>query len=303
MTTRIATYYQNQNTLRNLQLANAGMALSSYQVSTGLRAQRLSDFGGETNRVLTLRDVKDRTDVYMKNLTNATNTTKATESALQQMTDLLADAVSTATLGRNQNSASTRAALAPKAQSLAESFITLYKSQYNGQYLFSGSNGQNAPTNVSATATAFPGSPVPTTFYQGDSQLPGVMTGAGTTLSFGVLGNEPAFANMKAGLEALWYGLQNNNVTEIDNAISSINQAKGGLTTMQGLVGGQLNTLELVKDRHQTQQQLLTSQLDELEKVDVSEALTQFSQQQATIQASSALISRINQLSLLNFLR
>ncbi len=303
MTTRIATYFQNQNSLRTLQQASSNMALTSYQVSTGLKAQRLSDYEAETNRVLTLRDVQDRTNVYINNLTSATNTTKAVESALQQMTDLLADATSTATLGRNQNSASTRAALAPKAQSLAESFMTLLKSQYNGQYIFSGSNGQQAPTNVSAASTAFPGSPVPTTYYQGDSQLPTVMTGAGTTLNFGVLGNDSSFSNMKAGLEALWYGLQTNNVTEIDNAISAINQAKSGLTTLQGQVGGQLNTLDLVKDRHTTQQTFLKQQLDALEKVDVSEALTQFSAQQATIEASSALISRINQLSLLDFLR
>ena len=301
--TRIATYYQNQATLRTLQQANEGLALSSFQVSTGLKAQRVSDFNADTNRVLTLRDVRDRTDVYLNNLTNAGNMVKATESALQQMTDLLADATSTATLGRNENSANTRAALAPKAKSLAESFYTLFKTQYNGTYLFSGSNGLTPPTSGVATATSFPGSPVPTTYYQGDNQLPAVMTGAATTLSYGVLGNEPAFANLKAGLEALWQGLQTNNVTEIDNAVSSLNAAKNGLSTLLGQVGGQQNTLDLVKDRHETQKTFVTQQLDALEKVDVSEAITRFSQQQATLEASSALITRINSLSLLDFLR
>lgn len=300
---RIATYYQNQTTLRTLQNASQGLALASYQVSTGLKAQRVSEFEADTNRVLTLRDVKDRTNVYISNLTNASNTVKATEGALQQLSDLLGDATSTATLGRNENSASTRQTLAPKAQSLAESFYTLFKTQYNGTYLFSGSNGQTAPTNASAAATAFPGAPVPTTYYQGDNQRQAIMTGNGTTLEYGVLGNEPAFANLKAGLEALWHGLQTNNVTEIDNAVSALNQAKNGIATMLGQVGGQLNTLELVQQRHETQQTFLTQQLDSLEKVDVSEAITRFSQQQATLEASSALITRINSLSLLDFIR
>ncbi len=301
--TRIATYFQNQNTLRTLQNASQGIALSSFQVSTGLRAQRLSDFDADTNRVMSLRDVRDRTDVYLNNLTSATNTVKATEGALQQLTDLLADATSTATLGRNENSASTRFTLAPKAQSLAESFYTLFKTEYNGTYLFSGSNAQTSPTNQVATSTPFPGSPVPTTFYQGDSQRQGIMTGNGTTLEFGLLGNDPAFANLKAGLEALWNGLQTNNVTEIDNAVSALNQAKSGLSSLLGQVGGQLSTLDLVKQRHETQQTFLVEQLDVLEKVDVSEALTRFSQQQATLEASSALITRINSLSLLDFMR
>jgi flagellar hook-associated protein 3 FlgL len=301
--TRIATAFQNQTTLRTLQQANQGIALSSYQVSTGLKAQKTSDFDGQTYQVLTLRDVKNRTEVYLNNLKGAENNVKATESTLQQMLDLVGDAISTATLGRNENSANTRAALAPKAQSMAESFYTLFKTQYNGTYLFSGSNGQTPPINTNAQATAFPGSPVPTTYYQGDAQPPSIITGPATSLSYGVLGNEPAFANLKAGLEALWQGLQTNNVTEIDNAISALNAAKKGLTTLQGFVGGQLNGLELVKDRHETQQTFLTDQLDDLEKVDVSEAITRFSQQQATLEASSALITRINSLSLLDFLR
>ncbi|MCA3244412.1 MAG: hypothetical protein INF43_03780 [Alphaproteobacteria bacterium] len=300
---RIATYFQNQTTLRTLQNASQGLSLASYQVSTGLKAQRVSDFDADTNRVLTLRDVQERTNIYLGNLTNASNTVKATEGALQQLSDLIGDAISTATLGRNENSANTRQTLAPKAQSMAESFYTLFKTQYNGAYLFSGSNGQTAPTNTNAAATSFPGAPVPTTYYQGDNQLPAIMTGNGTTLEYGVLGNDPALANLKAGLEALWQGLQTNNVTEIDNAVSALNQAKTGISTLLGRVGGQINTLDLVKERHETQQTFLKDQLDSLEKVDVSEAIMRVNQQQATLEASSALITRINGLTLLDFLR
>jgi flagellar hook-associated protein 3 FlgL len=300
---RIATYFQNQSTLRTLQNANQGISLASYQVSTGLKAQRVSDFDADTNRVLTLRDVQKRTNIYLGNLTNANNTVKATEGALQQLSDLIGDSISTATLGRNENSANTRKTLAPKAQSMAESFYTLLKTQYNGTYLFSGSNGQTAPTNTNAAAAAFPGAPVPTTYYQGDNQLPGIMTDNGTTLEYGVLGNDPALANLKAGLEALWQGLQTNNVTEIDNAVSALNQAKTGISTLLGRVGGQIKTIDLVKERHETQQTFLKDQLDNLEKVDVSEAIVRVNQQQATLEASSALITRINGLTLLNFLK
>jgi len=301
--TRIATYYQNQTTLRTLQNASQGLALTSYQVTTGLRAQRLSDFESDTNRVLSLRDVSERTNVYLGNLSNATNSVKATEKVLQQMSDLLADAISTATLGSNQNSADTRLALAPKAQSLAESFYTLFKTEYNGTYLLSGSNGQTPPTNVAAAATPFPGAPVPTTFYQGDNQRITVMTGNGTTLEYGVLGNDPTFANLKAGLEALWQGLKTNNITEINNATSALNQAKTGITTLLGQVGGQLNSLSLVQKRHENQLTFLDDQLDSLEKVDFSEAMSRFSQQQATLEASSAVITRINNLTLLDFIK
>lgn len=303
MVTRIATAFQNQSTLRTLQQANEGLDLSTYQVTTGLKARTLSEIPSEANQVLNLRDVKTKTQTYLNNVVSAKNQLNASESALQQLTDLLADASSTATLGRNENSPQTRATLVPKAQSLAESFYTIFKSQYNGTHLFSGSNGAQPPISGSAAATAFPGSPPPTTYYQGDSTLPTVVTGPGTTLQYGVLGNDPTFAQLKAGLEALWFGLQNNNTAEMDNAIATLNTAKAGLSTLLGQVGGQLNTVQLVEDRQKSQEQFLTSQLDDIEKVDVSEAITKFSQQQATLQASMAIISRVNQLSLLDFLQ
>lgn len=303
MATRIATNFQNENTLRNLQKANEGMALTTYQITTGLKSQKISDDPANMNTIITLRDVATKTQSYLNNLSGAKNVLSSVESALNQLTDLLADATSLATTARNESSAETRATLAPKAQALAESFYTLFNSQYNGRYLFSGSNAAQQPISGVATAAAYPGSPVPTTWYEGDSQLASTISGPGTTLQYGVLGNDPTFAQFKAGLESLWYGLQNNNVTEIDNSISALGAVKTGISALLGDVGGQLNTVSLLTSRQTSQQDLIGNQLSDLEEVDVSSALTKFSQQQATLQASMLIITKVNSLTLLDYLR
>jgi len=302
MVARISTNYLDQTSLRNLQTASQGMALTSYQITTGLKSQYLSDDAANSARILTLQDVQGKTETYLSNLSGAQNILNSVESALQQMSDLLSDASALATTGGNESSAETRATLAPKAQSLAESFYTLFNTQFNGQYVFSGSNAQQSPITGTAAATPYPGSPVPTTWYQGDTQLPSVVSGAGTTVQYGVTGNDPAFADMKSGLEALWYGLQNNNMTEVNNAISALGSAKTQISSLLGQVGGQLNTISLVSDRHTNQLNLVKNQLDDLQNVDAADALTQFSQQQATLQASMLIISKVNQLSLLDYL-
>lgn len=303
MVSRISTYYQNSETLRTLQSSADAMNLTSYQVTTGYKAKTLADVSADAQQILTLRDAQSRTDTYLSNLTSAKNSIQATESALQQMTDLLTDANNLATLGRNENDATTRAALAPKAQSLTESFYDLFSSQYNNQYLFSGSNGAQAPIAGSGAATAYPGSPLSTTWYQGDDQLPVTMSGTDLTLQYGVLGNDDAFAKLKAGLESLWYGLQNNDMTEVDNAVAALEDAKTGLSGLLGSVGGQLNSIDLLEQRHTDQQSFVSTQLDDLEKVDMSQALTLFSQQQSTLQASMLVISKMSQLTLLDYLR
>ncbi len=303
MVNRISTASQNLSTLRNLQASNAAMALSTYQITTGLKSRTLSDDAGNANKLLTLRDVQTRTETYMTNLNSAEQQLKASESALQQMTDLLSEATSLATTARNENSASTRDTLSPKAQALVENFYSLFNTQYNGQYLFSGSNANVSPMGDSPAATAFGGYPLDTSWYQGDTQMATVVSGAQTTLEYGVTGNSDAFAQLKSGLETLWYGLENNNVTEIDNAISVLSSAKTSLSSMVSDVGGQMNSVTQQTERYTTQQAFITDSIDSVEKVDVSEALTTFSTQSATLQASMMVISQINQTSLLDYLR
>lgn len=303
MVTRIATYFQNQNSLRGLQTANEGLALTSYQVTSGNKGRRLADTAADSAQILNLRDVLSRTDVYQGNITTATNRLKSAENALSGMTDLLSEAASVATLGRNENSASTRASLAPKAQAIADTFYNLFKTKFEGKFIFSGSDGDDEPITGSATATTFPGIPLTTTWYNGDTNEPSVITGPGSTLSYGATGDEEAFAGLKAGLEALWYGLENNSLADIDNAVSTLQTVRSDLSVLQGRIGGQINTLDQLGTRHDNQSQFLQEQLDGLEKVDVSQALTTFSQQQATLEASMLIITQVNQLSLLDFLR
>ena len=198
--TRIATYFQNQSSLRSLQQANEGMALSTYQITTGNKSNKLADLSSDINQILTLREVLRQNETYTANITNAKNFLSSTESALSGITDLLSEASATATLGRNENSASTRASLAPKAQSLAEAFYNLMNTQFNGTYVFSGQQGTQGPLSGTASATPFPGAPVPTTYYQGDTDPVTTVTGPASTTSFGILGNEEAFAEIKAGL-------------------------------------------------------------------------------------------------------
>jgi flagellar hook-associated protein 3 FlgL len=303
MVSRIATAFQNQTTLRNLQASNAELSLTTYQISTGNKARVMSDVSGDASRILSLRDVHSRNKVYVEGMNNAENQLKSVEAALQSMTDLLEDAAQTATLGRNENSAATRATLAPKAKSLADTFYNLLNTQFQDRYVFSGQDGLNKPVSGVATATAFPGVPLPTTWYEGDTSQNSVITGANAELNYGVVGNDPALVKMKAGLESLWYGLQNNSIADMDSAITILKEARTDLSTALGAVGGQMNTINQISERTSTQNVFIKEQLDGLEKVDVAEAITLFGQQQTTLQASFQIIAQVNQLSLLNFLR
>lgn len=303
MNSRVATASFNRNAIDRMQTANAALAKTTYQVTSGLVAERFEDIAAQAGQLLNLQDLRNVNDQFISNMETVNSRLLATENALSGMNDLIVEAANLWTLGRNENTAEVRANLAPKAEGLAETFNSLFKTKYDGRYVFSGAAGDRPPLTTSATATTAPATiPAPNTYYNGDSQKMVVITAIGVTEEYGITGDDDAFANMKAGLEALWYGLENNSESDIDSAIDLLNQAQTEISGLIGEVGGQQSSFDLLSARHENTNLFLTEQVDEIEKVDIAEAMSRFTQEQTTLEASLAVINRVNQLSLLDFL-
>lgn len=299
---RVATAFQTQTSLNQMQKSNSSLQSLTAQITSGLRAQRYEEIAGDANQLLNLQDLRAKTDTYIKNLDAADSLLKAQESALNTVSDLLVEAANLYTLGRNENSAEVRATLAPKAEGIAETFWNTFSSQFNGRYIFSGQASNVAPIQTVPTANPFPGDPPPTTYYTGDSTRLATISSPGVTDSFGVTGDNLGFARIVAGLESLMFGLQNNSEADLDGAIDLLRQAQKDLGSMQGQIGGDLAGFELIKDRHENNQIFVQERIDEVEKVDIAEAMTQFSQEEAALEASLLTITRLLQIRLLDFL-
>jgi flagellar hook-associated protein 3 FlgL len=303
MTTRVATADFNRNAIERMQSTNVALSKTTYQVTSGLVAERFEDIAAQAGQLLNLQDLRSSNEKFVSNMNTIDSRLQATENALQGMNDLIVEAANLWTLGRNENTAEVRANLAPKAEGLTETFYSLIKTRYDGRYIFSGAAGDRPPLTTSATATTAPATiPAPNTYYNGDNQRMIVMTSTGVTEEYGITGDDDGFANMKAGLEALWFGLENNSESDIDSAIDLLNQAQIEMSNLVGEVGGQQASFDLLSARHENTNLFLTEQIDEIEKVDIAEAMSRFAQEQTTLEASLAVINRINQLSLLDFI-
>lgn len=300
---RVSTNQQFNTALDRLKQSNSNLGDLTYQVSSGLKARRFEDIANDSNQLLDLQELRLNTSTYTKNIDAAIARLNATENALQNLNDLMKEAASLWTLARNEADAATRATMAPKAEGLTETFYSVFNTKFEGRYIFSGQAGEKPPITATPTANTFPGDPPPTAYYNGDTAKVQAVVDSSNVQTYGVTGDDMAFARIKAGLEALWFGLENNNVADIDGAINLLSQAQSDLSDLQGEVGGQISSLSLIKGRHETNVTFLTERVDELEKVDVTEALTQFSQEEATLQASMLVITRLQQLTLLDYIR
>ncbi len=303
MVERVATKFMNTTNLRQLQETNVRINESSEKITTGFKGNRLQDFSENANILLDTYNLQGQTQTYINNIQIAKNRLQATEQNMQSMLDLISEASSLWTTGRSERSAETRSALAPQAQNLVESFYSVFNTKFDNRFIFSGTAGNQQPISSSPVASPLPSSPAPNTFYNGDAALPVTMTAPSQTSAYGVAGNAQAFAEMKAGLEALWYGLENNDTNEIENSINALQEAQQQMTGLLGDVGGQISEMDKLNGRHEATKIFLEEKADQIDKADVTEALTEFQQQTTVLEASMSVMTTISRLTLLDFIR
>lgn len=300
---RVSSFFRYQSTLQQMQKTNSSLDDITYQLTSGLKARSYSQISGDTNQLLNLKDVWANNETYMDNISAAQSRLVASENSLQNLSDLLVEASNVYTQARNELSPEVRATLGPKAEGLAESFYAILNTQFEGRYLFSGQDSGTPPTSASPTPNPFPGDPPPTAYYDGDTTRNIIIDGPGTRTSYGITGDDEAFARTKAGLETLWFGLENDSELDIDGAIDLLEQAQKDVADALGDVGGTLSGLDLIKERHESNNIFLKQRVDEIEKADVAEASTRFAQEEVVLNASLNVTSRLLQISLLNYLR
>ena len=139
---RIATATIHNNNLERMQKTNVSMAKTSFQITSGLKAERFEDIAADAGQLLNLQDLRNINNQFIANMDTVEANLRASENSVQGMIDIIVEAANLWTLGRNENTAEVRANLAPKAEGLTESFYALFQTKFDGRYVFSGAAGR-----------------------------------------------------------------------------------------------------------------------------------------------------------------
>lgn len=299
---RISTGQINRETVLQIQDTASRIAKFSNQVSTGKKGQSFEELAGDLTQILNMQDAKLNIGSYTKNIDAANSRLKATEQSLNTIQDLIVQARSLAISAGSTNPASVLATLAPTVKGYLQTFDTALNADFEGRYIFGGQNTGTSPVQGSLTAAPLPPTGADTLYYQGDTERMKTITSANTTFEYGVTADDPAFAQIRAGLQALWYGLENNDQTEIQNATAQLQQAQSGLSGLFGEVGGAMAGLDIIQSRHDNTKDFLKEQITNLDSIDVTEAISKFTQEQSAFQASLLVMSKLNSVSLADYI-
>jgi flagellar hook-associated protein 3 FlgL len=284
-------YIARTSTSRLTGLAERLGTLQS-QVSTGLRIQQASDDPAGAVRAAGLHSGLSRLEQYTTAVNAATGWVKAEDAALGQITDTLRKGYTQALQGANTATPETRTAIADALDALSNTLVQLGNTTFDGRYLFGG--GQT-------TAPPFSGTPGAVT-YSGDDTVRQATVGEGVQVAV----NQPGSTVMRdvfTTLHDLSTALRGGDQAAITAGVASLNTHLTRITGLRGAAGERLNQLSLAADHLEASKITVNSALDDVEGVDITQAIVDLKTQENLYTAASYVSSTLGRGGLLQWLR
>jgi len=287
--------------LADLQRANAAVAKASMQVSTGNRMERPSDDPQGVQKALNLRGDLAATAQYMDTAGASQGWAQATDDALSDINDVLQRAREAVVQGGNGTmSQKDRNDIATQIDQLIGQAKASGNATFDGQYIFAGQKTDTAPYDPDGTDT-----------YNGDTGSIVRTIGPGVSVQLNgsmgsVLGNggdgkalqvlRDIATHLRGGTAADTNALRTSDLSAIDASMADVSTARAE-------AGALSNRLTTATNRLTDLQTSTEKVRSGVEYVDLAEAISTLSSQQAVYQAAlQATGSSLSQRTLMDFL-
>jgi flagellar hook-associated protein 3 FlgL len=304
---RVADFAQHQLTLSYTMRTQGSVAERQIEIASGKRAQQYSTIPTDSSQLVNIERSVARSEQFNRNIDQALTRLGIMESSVailvERATEVLA-IMSSAMSGENISDV--------PLEEFAATFLaeaeSLLNTQHEDRYLFAGSKTDSPAVDL-ADVNYTPQAGLPGIFtadfdyYQGDTLTLSVRTDETFETAYGITADEPAFEEMLRALAYMDYAGANQDVAVLTQAYTMMKSAVDGLSDIRGRIGASSKVLEAAKSGHEDYLTYSTNLVSTLEDVDVAEATTRLAQDEVQLKASYLSLSRISELSLLQYLR
>ncbi|HWD76884.1 MAG TPA: flagellar hook-associated protein FlgL [Solirubrobacteraceae bacterium] len=300
---RITTQMTTQQVLGNINSIQDQLATTQEELSTGKSINQPSDNPYGASLAVQLNTDLAGLSTYTNNVTDGTAWTQAATSSLTNVSSMLQRVQALVVQASNgAESPSDLAATASEVNQLTDAIKQEANTQYNGQYIFSGTATGTAPYS-SATGDVYQGNSSAVTREIGPnsslqvnadiSQLLGSGQGSGDGKLLDAL--RTISSDLTSGTSASVADLQSNQLNNLQNSLNT-------LEGLQATVGAAENRLTLASTRIQDLQTSDTAALSNTEDANMAATMTAYSNEQAAFTAALRAGANIVQSSLMDFL-
>jgi flagellar hook-associated protein 3 FlgL len=261
---------------------------AAQQMATGRSVNNLSDNPAAAAQLVNNDALTGENDQFLTNVTDLQSKFQAADSALNSAVQLMTTAISVGTEGANGTlSAADRQAVAQQVQGIQQQMLALANTEYEGTYVFSG-------TNVTTPAFAQDATAASGVQYNGNTDVTSVQISEGQSMQTNVAGSQiftNASGNVFQALNDLANALTSGN--GIDAANTEVQQAFSQLTTQRVFYGNALNQVQTSQSFLNQEQVNLSTQENQLVGANMTQAITNESQAQTDEEAALSATGQI----------
>ncbi|ADD01778.1 flagellar hook-associated protein 3 [Thermoanaerobacter italicus Ab9] len=268
-------------------------------LSTGKKISRPSDDPVAVATSLRIRTDMARNDAYTKNADEVQSWLNITDTALDQLGDLLQRTRELAVEGANGTlTQADMQKIAKEIEQLKAQMIQVGNTQYNGRYIFAGFKTTTQPFSEDNNS------------YNGDNGLIEFEVGAGgNKISVNVPGDKvfdvdlTGTSQLLVMMDNLKSALDSGDHQAVSNLIADVDRQLENVLAVRAEVGAKSNRVDLIKNRLQDDNYNFTVLLSKNEDADLAQVITNLKMDENVYRASLAAGARIMQPSLIDFLR
>ena len=282
-----------------IQGTQSRMRVAQVEVANGKRAQVYSELGSDTGILLQAREGQRRADAFVFSNTASTERLRMMDGALGNVVDI-AERMRTLLVQRLDPSIGQSLPLGPEIDTMLEQIAAQLNTKLGDRYLFAGSRTDTPPVELPASV-AGPADLDPATIYKGDQVRLSARAAENVEVTYGVLASD--VFDVMTVLAAAKEAHAANDTQGLKAAMDALTDSFSGLADLRGELGSRTARVEAITETHRANAAYLGETVSRIEDADLPTAIAQIAKDQTAIEAAYITISRLNALSLADYLR
>lgn len=282
-----------------IQGTQSRMRDAQVEIATGKRAQVHSELGGETGLLLQAREGLSRADAFVFSNTATAERLQMMDGALGNIVDI-AERMRTLLVQRLDPSIGPSLPLGTEIDTMLEQITAQLNTRFGDRYLFAGSRTDTPPVALPGAVNG-PADLDPGTIYQGDNVRLAVRADLNVEVTYGILATDVFdVMNVLAAAKEAHVG---NDTEGLKATVDDLALAFSALADLRGELGAKTSRVEAITDTHRANAAYLGETISRIEDTDLPSAIARMSKDQMAIEAAYITVSRLNALSLADYLR
>ena len=298
---RVSTSWAQKSGTQYMLKQQSELIQTQLKLSSGKRILTPSEDPRAAVQIVDLKQNIKQTEQFQENTNTARQRLSMEETALQNIIESIHRVRELGIQGLNDtNSANNRKGIAAELDQLNQQILSMANTKNsNGEYIFAGFLSDQIPFAEQTPATT------PATFnYAGDDNQRKIQIGPTRTITDGNSGEE-VFGTSGTGslfevVDELSTGLKNDNPQA--NVLDKLTTSLEKVLTVQATIGARLNALDRQENLNEDNILGMQTVLSETEDLDFAEAISKFNLQSVSLQAAQQAYTKVQGLSLFNFL-